>query len=122
MLTSVKRSSIPAKSIFGFEGDVMLTKKILPAEVASQLKCIMLEVSFMVFTALPCYAMWYGENVGGQSDIIMMDIRWPYWTETTYYAHWNSVVAGGEDEFSFYGGYLSNIAAVPPDFFARHGP
>jgi len=62
------------------------------------------------------HAMWYGENVGGECDIIMMDMRWPYWTESTYYAYWNSSVGGGQDSFSFYGGHLSNIPPVGPNF------
>ena len=67
-------------------------------------------------------AMWYGENVGAQCDIIMMDLRWPYWTETTYYAYWNGVIVGGKDQFSFYGGHLSNIAAVGPNFLPDLDP
>ena len=100
----------------------MVIKKILPTALLSKLKWITLAVLLMVVTALPCYAMWYGENVGSECDIIMMDIRWPYWTESTYYAHWNSAVVGDEDSFSFYGGYLSSIAAVPPKFLPDMDP
>jgi len=71
-----------------------------------------LGVLFTTLGAVPAQAFWYGETVKKGSDIMMMDLRWPFWSESTYYANWNSGVEG----FSFYGGYNSVPAAVPPDF------